>query len=856
MGASGECTCMKSRRKPEYEIFSCMNGCKVLEAVAWGGNTGATWRESGSVGGPLLFPCFPFRGSGRKTAGSTQYTLGDTLSTSDLLPVAKNPLTMFCGFRSFATIAGQKLKEECGFQCSGLEAAVGSCRESVGSARAAWALQLAEETPHLSTEEKALFLNFLTISFFSLEKIRRIVVPKWAKMKFMKLGSKPDSFQTDENNARYVATELATDFIVNVGDVKFHLHKFPLLSKCSRLHKLMATGSEENDDEIHIPDIPGGPSAFEICAKFCYGMTVTLNAYNVVAARCAAEYLEMHESVEKGNLIYKIEVFLNSGIFRSWKDTILVLQTTKPLLQWCEDLKIVGRCIDSIASRASIDTSNVEWSYTYNRKKLPSEIEPHWDGVRKQPVVPNDWWVEDLCELKIAYYKRVLNAIKTKDRISNEVIGEALQAYALRWIPGFSKGEIQGGDIAKNQFLVETIVWLLPKEKGSVPCKFLLKLLKAACLLDSGDMVKKELVKRTGRLLEEASVKDLLIPAPSGDSAIYDINLVQGILEEFVMQGLRDPMISGELHEMESDLIVSDASKLAVAKLVDGYLAEVSRDPNLPLSKFIDLAEKVGRDSRVVHDGLYSAIDMYLKEHPGLTKAEKRRICQLMDCKKLSMEACMHAAQNERLPLRVVVQVLFFEQVRAAASTGNGADLPMSIRAMLPSENSGSHGSSRSATTNTEDDWEASAAELKALKGELASMRLPGKRNDKDAVKSSNDNLSSKVKGVGIFKSKTILKKILSNKAGQGENSGSDTSDSPVSGSANQEDNKSTPSRNRRFSVSPQSMISLQTLLSVLYPFYMDSVEIFRRLASDSCGNVDEISTGHFRVCHLSGYDD
>ena len=28
-----------------------------------------------------------------------------------------------------------------------------------------------------------------------------------------------------------------------------------------------------------------------------------------------------------------------------------------------------------------------------------------------------------------------------------------------------------------------------------------------------------------------------------------------------------------------------------------------------------------------------------------------------MDCKKLSMDACMHAAQNERLPLRVVVQV-------------------------------------------------------------------------------------------------------------------------------------------------------------------------------------------------------
>lgn len=35
-----------------------------------------------------------------------------------------------------------------------------------------------------------------------------------------------------------------------------------------------------------------------------------------------------------------------------------------------------------------------------------------------------------------------------------------------------------------------------------------------------------------------------------------------------------------------------------------------------------------------------------------------------MDCQKLSIDACTHAAQNERLPLRVVVQVLFAEQVK------------------------------------------------------------------------------------------------------------------------------------------------------------------------------------------------
>lgn len=39
-------------------------------------------------------------------------------------------------------------------------------------------------------------------------------------------------------------------------------------------------------------------------------------------------------------------------------------------------------------------------------------------------------------------------------------------------------------------------------------------------------------------------------------------------------------------------------------------------------------------------------------------------MCRLMDCQKLSLEACAHAAQNERLPLRAIVQVLFFEQLQ------------------------------------------------------------------------------------------------------------------------------------------------------------------------------------------------
>ncbi|KAA8536269.1 hypothetical protein F0562_028747 [Nyssa sinensis] len=622
-------------------------------------------------------------------------------------------------------------------------------------------------------------------------------------MKFMKLGSKLDSFQTDGNNVRYVATELANDIVVNVGDAKFYLHKFPLLSKSALLQKLVATTNEGNGDEFDIHDIPGGLAAFEICAKFCYGMTVTLNAYNVVAARCAAEYLGMHETIEKGNLIYKIDVFLNSSIFRSWKDSIIVLQATKSLLPLSEELKLVSNCIDSIASKASVDVSKVDWSYTYNRKKLPEENgnDPNWNGVRNR-MVPKDWWVEDLCELEVDLYKRVMSNIKSRGIISGEVIGEALKAYAVRRLPCFGKGAIHCGDVLKTRSIVDMIVWMLPAEKGSVSCSFLFKLLKAAVLVDLGEMVKRELVRRIGQQLEAASVDDLLIQAPEGETTMYYVDLVKKILEEFMMRDHNAQIELAEGHETQEVSrpgILSDASKLMVAKLVDGYLAEISKDPNLPLSTFVDLAEIVSGFSRPAHDGLYRAIDMYLKEHPGISKSDRKRICRLMDCKKLSVDACLHAVQNERLPLRVVVQVLFFEQVRAAASSGTSTpDLPKGIKDL----NSGSHGSSRSATTNTEEDWDAvaTAEELKALKAELAALRLGNgggvsERNGGDIRSNADRAAISKMKG--LLMSKKIFSKIWSSK---GENSGSDSSDSPSS--ANQEEAKSTPSRNRRHSVS------------------------------------------------------
>lgn len=617
-------------------------------------------------------------------------------------------------------------------------------------------------------------------------------------MKFMKLGSKPDAFQADGNSVRYVSSELATDVIIIVGGVKFYLHKFPLLSKSNRLQKLVVKASEENSDEIRLVDFPGGPKAFEICAKFCYGMTVTLNAYNVVAARCAAEYLEMTEDVDRGNLIFKIEVFLNSSVFRSWKDSIIVLQTTKSLLPWSEDLKVIGRCIDSIASKTSVDPANISWSYTYNRKlAVPDKIIE--DGMKLQErieSVPKDWWVEDICELEIDLYKRVMIAVKSKGRMDANVIGEALKTYAVRWLPDSLDALVSDDHTRRNKSLVETIICLLPSDKGvGCSCSFLLKLLKVAILVGADDSQREELVKRISLKLDEASVNDLLIRARSPQTTVYDVELVQSIVNRFVLHEKRcqDLDIS---EKGTSDFILGHGPLLKVGKLMDGYLAEIAHDPNLTLSSFNDIVRSTPESARPIHDGLYKAIDIYLKAHQNLTKAERKKLCGLMDVKKLTMDASMHAAQNDRLPLRVVVQVLFFEQVRAAA----GAQAPNSI----PRDTS-------QAMTNMDEEWEKPAIvrgpeSCKSLRRQMNQMKIKDeefRKNGKLTKKGSKNSRS----GVQLLpsRSRRMFDKLWAVGKKHGENRSSETSgssQSPTSVAPGETKSSGSSSRQRRHSIS------------------------------------------------------
>lgn len=150
-----------------------------------------------------------------------------------------------------------------------------------------------------------------------------------------------------------------------------------------------------------------------------------------------------------------------------------------------------------------------------------------------------------------------------------------------------------------------------------------------------------------------------------------------------------------------------------------------------------------------------------------------------MDCRKLSVEACAHAVQNERLPMRVVVQVLFFEQVRANSNNGSSST-GNSTPEIIPASRS----------TNTEDDTECwDTEDIQALRGELANLRLAKKQQE-----NNNSNKGRLMKGGGLGVSR-VFSKLWSGKERSGEMMSSSGTSSP--GSVN-DDSKSSSSTSKK----------------------------------------------------------
>ncbi|KAI3669877.1 hypothetical protein L6452_41336 [Arctium lappa] len=549
-----------------------------------------------------------------------------------------------------------------------------------------------------------------------------------------------DMAESSKRQAWFCTTGLPSDVVVDVGDMTIHLHKFPLMARSKKLHEVITehetnpTGratarleseQEEEHDEIQeekkavietamaedadefchvtLPDFPGGSETFETAAKFCYAVKIELSSSNVAPLRCAGEVLEMTEEYCEDNLISKTERFLSQTVLRSLRDSIRTLKSCEDLLPLAESLGIVQRCIDSIVSKASAsDPSLFGWPVNEFTNSGAGAVSSHETSSRRKRATAGgarggDRWFDELVYLTPPLFKRLIIAIKARD-LNPEIIENCLISYAKKHIPGVNRGGRRSSSSSvlseiEQKELLETIVTNLPEENGlrsSPAVTVFFGMLRATNILNASNTCRTTLEKKIGLQLEQATLDDLLIPSYSYlTETLYDVDCVQRILSHFlhsVEQTSTTDVIQDDNGGADENRVRS-VTLMLVGKLIDGYLSEIASDTNLKPDKFLELAFALPEQSRLYDDGLYRSVDVYLKAHPWIKEADRERICGVMDCRKLTLEACTHAAQNERLPLRAVVQVLFFEQLQlrhAIAGTLTSTDIRPSYTERLP----------------------------------------------------------------------------------------------------------------------------------------------------------------------------
>lgn len=416
---------------------------------------------------------------------------------------------------------------------------------------------------------------------------------------------------------------------------------------------------------ILLPDIPGGADGFELAAKFCYGIHFDLTPENAATVRCVAEYLDMTEKYSANNLVQRTECYINEVALKTLPAAVSTLHDCENFMSLAEKVKLVSRCIDAIAYLSCKECEG----------KVVMGSDPH-------QVV--EWWAEDLTELRVDIFQRVLVAMMSRGFrpvslgpiltlyaqkslcclvtfAPNHIINILLTlAVSLSYVFGFLELQDTYGTGARKiepelaqekRAVVETVTSLLPREKNAVSASFISMLLRASILIETTMACRVNLERRMGLQLDRAVLDDLLIPTYSStDDTLFDVDILQRIVTyhlEFEVQG------------------TSVGDKERIGTLLESCVAEMASDPHLSVNKFVSLAGIIPENYKLMmDDGMYRAVDIYLKANPGLSDSEKRRVCGIMNCQKLSIEACAHAAQNERLPVQFVVQVLFHEQQR------------------------------------------------------------------------------------------------------------------------------------------------------------------------------------------------
>ncbi|CAL4904534.1 unnamed protein product [Urochloa decumbens] len=449
---------------------------------------------------------------------------------------------------------------------------------------------------------------------------------------------------------QWVSTqEIPADLTIRIGDSIFPLHKAVMVPRCAYIRRAVAAATKDKQDpsaasvELDLSAIPGGADAFEKATRYCYGANFEINARNAAALRCAAAFLDM------ADLPRRVDEFVAQAALPS---AVAVLRSCEGALHpAAEELGVARRAADAVALRIC------------NEALFPTRSSS-----------PPGWWAAELAALSPASFQKVATALRCR-RAAPEVLAAAASAYAEL---ALADPRADGADRRK---LLESVVEVLPSGADApIPAALLCRVLHAAVNSEASAKTCRDLELRVAAVLEQATAGDLFSVALDGaGERVRNADTVRRVVAAFVERQQAADSHQGERRSRRSSMseAVGSSGKSAmekVARMVDEVAAEMATEESLGISRLVGVAGAVPREARACHDGVYRAVDIYLKTHPALDEIEREKVCSVMDPLKLSYQARLHASQNKRLPLQAVLSALYYDQLKLRSAISEDAD--------------------------------------------------------------------------------------------------------------------------------------------------------------------------------------
>ncbi|VAH56761.1 unnamed protein product [Triticum turgidum subsp. durum] len=253
-----------------------------------------------------------------------------------------------------------------------------------------------------------------------------------------------------------------------------------------------------------------------------------------------------------------------------------------------------------------------------------------------------EWWFDDVASLSPPTVEQAMQLLGCYG-VDNKNL--TLTRFLLHYLPraaALRKVDDSGSLVGLADTAVHGVAH--SGSGAAFSCRGLFWVLRIVSAVGLSKECRRKMEALVGQMLDQATLDDLLV---SGDgSGVYDVGLVTRLVRVFV----------SSVGEEEAGC--SSEKMRKVGRLMDKYLAEISPDHGLRVSRFLAVAESLPDSARDCYDGVYRAVDIYLESHAELTVEECATLCRCLNYKKLTLEACKDLTRNRRIPTGVSVQAL------------------------------------------------------------------------------------------------------------------------------------------------------------------------------------------------------